>query len=280
MGVTYMVIVLIVSAIIGLVSAFVGSIAGLGGGIVLVPTMLFLSQMFDVFSWATPQKIVGISIVTMIFTGMSSAFSYMKSKRVDIKSGWIFLIGSIPGGILGSYLNQFFSGDKFSLFFGVLMLFLFGVFFLPRKSNMGVLEKEQAGMQREVEIEGEIHRYGYRPLAGVLLAFSIGMLSGLFGIGGGSMMVPAMILLFGFPAHIATATSMFMIFFMSISNSITHILLGNIEWIYTLAFIPGAYIGGMLGAQVNKLLKGQYVEWVLRIMLLIIAIRLILQGIG
>ncbi|MFG6119576.1 MULTISPECIES: sulfite exporter TauE/SafE family protein [Thalassobacillus] len=275
-----MVFVLTISALIGLVSAFFGSIAGLGGGIILVPVMLFLSQTFEAFSWATPQKIVGISIITMIFTGMSSALSYMKSNRVDFKSGWIFLIGSVPGGILGSFLNQFFSAGKFSLLFGILMLFVFGVFFLPRKSKKAPLEKKRGGIQREMELDGEIHRYAYSSIAGGLLAFSVGMMSGLFGIGGGSLMVPAMILLFGFPAHVATATSMFMIFFMSISNSVTHILLGNVEWLYTLAFIPGAYLGGMLGAKVNKVLKGQYVEWFLRVMLIIVAIRLILKGIG
>ncbi|MFD1020486.1 sulfite exporter TauE/SafE family protein [Thalassobacillus hwangdonensis] len=270
--------VIIVSFIIGLITAIAGSIAGLGGGVILVPVVLFLHEVWDAFAWATPQKVVGISLVVMIFTGLSSMLSYMKSKRIDFKSGSIFIGGSIPGGIFGSYLNQFFSTDHFSLFFGIVMLLVFSVFFIRTKDNRALLKSEN-GLARTAEIDGKMFHYRISIVTGLLLSFVVGMLSGLFGIGGGSLMVPAMILLFGFPAHIATATSMFMIFFASISSSATHILLGHVDWIYTLAFIPGAYIGGTLGAKINQKLKGNAVEWVLRGLLLLIAIRMIWQGI-
>ncbi|MBM7554896.1 sulfite exporter TauE/SafE family protein [Thalassobacillus pellis] len=278
-GSDVMVFVLIISAVIGLVTAFLGSIAGLGGGVILVPSLLFLYQISDAFSWATPQKIVGISLVVMIFTGLSSAISYMKSRRVDFKSGGIFLLGSIPGSIVGSYLVQFLGTERFSILFGILMLLVSMMFFIPRKKR-AANNMAAKGFHRSMEIDGHTYNYSYSVVIGCLLAFSVGMMSGLFGIGGGSLMVPAMILLFGFPAHIATATSMFMIFFMSISSSITHIYLGHVDWLYTLAFIPGAYIGGTLGARVNRHLKGKYVEWVLRGLLFLIAFRLIWQGLG
>ena len=93
-------------------------------------------------------------------------------------------------------------------------------------------------------------------------------------------MVPAMILLFGFPPHIATATSMFMILVTSIFSSAAHIVMGHIEWEYALYIIPGAYAGGTLGAMVNRKMNGKAVERLLRLLLVVIGIRLIWQGIG
>ncbi len=62
--------------------------------------MLLLYDHFVGFSWANPQAIVGISLVTMVFTGLSSTIAYYQQKKVDIKTGVIFLIGSIPGSII------------------------------------------------------------------------------------------------------------------------------------------------------------------------------------
>ncbi|WP_232824110.1 MULTISPECIES: sulfite exporter TauE/SafE family protein [Paraliobacillus] len=92
-------------------------------------------------------------------------------------------------------------------------------------------------------------------------------------------MVPIMVLIFRFPAHTATATSMFMILFTSISSSVAHIMLGNIMWEYVWLFIAGAWFGGILGAKVNQQMKSGTVEFLLRALLLIISIRLIWQGI-
>ncbi|TGB02208.1 sulfite exporter TauE/SafE family protein [Halobacillus salinus] len=264
--------------LIGVLTAFVGSIAGLGGGVILVPVLLFLGERFPQFDWVNPQSIVGISLVVMIFTGLSSALSYLKHDRVDKKIGYLFLVGSVPGGVVGAWLNQFFKTDGYSLVFGIIMIFVSALFFLPRREAGSPLFK--SGIKREKELNGEIYTYHMPIVVGFLLSFVVGLLSGLLGIGGGSLLTPAMILLFSIPPHIATATSMFMIFFASISSSGMHILLGHVEWAHTLYFIPGAYVGGMLGAKVNRKLNGHLVEWVLRVLLILIGIRLIWQGIG
>ncbi|WP_173915740.1 sulfite exporter TauE/SafE family protein [Halobacillus sp. Marseille-Q1614] len=270
--------VILLSLVIGFITAFIGSIAGLGGGVILVPILLFLGDLSDTYSWVTPQSIVGISLVVMIFTGLSSTLSYLKHKRVDLKMGTVLLIGSIPGGITGSWLNQFFETDGFALLFGVVMILVSLAFFIPRNRSFGLSKLK--GVQREKFIGGETYRYEFPIVISIIFAFGVGVLSGLLGIGGGSLIVPAMILLFSIPPHVATATSMFMIFFASISSSATHISLGHVEWGNTIYFIPGAYLGGMVGAAVNRRLNSQAVEWFLRVLLILIGIRLIWQGIG
>lgn len=126
---------------------------------------------------------------------------------------------------------------------------------------------------------GNEQTYGFHPVLGIIISFFVGFLGGLLGIGGGSLMVPSLILLFHFPPHIAVATSMLLLFLTSMTSSIAHIFMGNIEWLYALALIPGAWFGGKLGAILNQKLPGKTIVILLRIVLIIVGIRLIYSGV-
>ncbi|WP_404453958.1 sulfite exporter TauE/SafE family protein [Virgibacillus necropolis] len=269
--------VYIICFIVGIVTAFGGSLIGLGGGIILIPALLFLHQISSEFAWATPQTIVGISLIVMVFTALSSTISYLKKGRVDYKTGLLLLSGSIPGGILGSWLNQFVAAEKFSFYFGILMVVLSLLFLLKRKAISEEPSSSQKNM-RSFHFDGKTYHYSVSFWTAFIVSLLVGTLAGLFGIGGGSIMVPVMILLFGFPAHIAVATSMFMIVFISIISAGTHIILGHVSWQYVLFFIPGAWIGGTIGAKVNQKVKSQALEWILRVLLIVVGLRLIIEG--
>ena len=126
---------------------------------------------------------------------------------------------------------------------------------------------------------GETFIYGYPVWFALLLTFFVGFSSGLFGIGGGSILVPAMILLFLFPPHVAVGTSMFMVLLSALVNSVTHISLGNVPWLYTIPVIPAAYIGAKIGARLNQKMKSETLVIALRIVLLLFGIRSIIDGI-
>ena len=126
---------------------------------------------------------------------------------------------------------------------------------------------------------GETFIYGYPVWFALLLTFFVGFSSGLFGIGGGSILVPAMILLFLFPPHVAVGTSMFMVLLSALVNSVTHISLGNVPWLYTIPVIPAAYIGAKIGARLNQRMKSETLVIALRIMLLLFGISSIIDGI-
>lgn len=271
-------LVIVIALLIGFLAAFVGSLVGLGGGIVFVPIMLFLYDNFSSFSWASPQAIVGISLITMVFTGLSSTLAYYKLNRVDIKTGVLFLIGSLPGSVFGSWMNTKLATDKFSLYFGVLMLIIFIMMLIDRDKLVKRKPLEITDQTRTFVIDGETHKYNVTYVPAFILSFIVGTLSGLFGIGGGTISVPAMILFFGIPVQIAIATSMFMIFFISIISATTHIVLGHILWGYVLFFIIGSYVGGTVGAKTSKLFKGKTLEWILKIVIVIAAIRLIYES--
>ena len=114
----------ILLVIIALFAGLIGSLVGLGGGIVLVPATLYIGLNLGMIPDITPQKVVGLSVVMMIFTGLASTLSYMKAKTVDYKSGFIFFIGSIPGTILGAWVNKGLDLPSFNLYFGILLIIL------------------------------------------------------------------------------------------------------------------------------------------------------------
>ena len=263
--------------VIGLVAGTLGSLMGLGGGIIIVPAMMILSSYLAILAGITPQVAVGTSLLIMIFTGLSSTLAYLKQKTVDLKSGWLFFAGSGPGALFGVYFNNSIDAKSFLIYFGIFIIFV--SFVLMIRKYLKPLKLTKRGIKRDyINERGETIEYGYHPALALPIAFVVGMCSGLFGIGGGSLMVPAMILLFGFPPHRAVATSMFMIFLSAILSSVSHIALGNVNWLYALALVPGAWFGGQLGASINQKLKSDTVVNILRIFLVVIGFRLIYQG--
>lgn len=263
---------------IGLIASSLGSLIGLGGGIVIVPSLLYLSTL-PAFGHITPQVAVGTSLFTMIFTGLSSTLAYLKHKTVDYKSGLIFLIGSGPGSILGAWVTEGLHLRTFNIFFGLFIIFISIILLLKDKLKPLPYRKDRGIIRTYTDKRGNTFEYGYSPLIGILIAFIVGFLSGVFGVGGGSLMVPTMILVFFFPPHVAVATSMFMILPTSLLSSITHISLGNVNWMYALALVPGAWIGAKVGVYLNTKLKSKTIVLILRSILIIVGIRLIYQGI-
>jgi uncharacterized protein len=268
----------ILLVLIGIVGSSLGSLIGLGGGIVVVPSLLYIGTL-SAFDYISPQVAVGTSLFTMIFTGLSSTLAYLKYKTVDYKSGLIFLIGSGPGSIAGAWVTEKLDLDSFNLFFGLFIIFVSLVLYFKDKFKPIPFRRDKGIIQTFTDNTGKTFEYGFNPVYGILVSLVVGFLSGIFGVGGGSLMVPTMILFFFFPPHVATATSMFMIFPTSVLSSITHITLGNVDWMIALALVPGAWIGAKVGVYLNSKFKSKTIVLILRTILIVVGIRLIYQGI-
>jgi uncharacterized protein len=258
----------------GLLAGTIGSLAGLGGGIVIVPLLLGLDSLLPIS--ITQQVAVGTSMLAIVVTSFSSSIAYCKHKRVDFKSGFIFFIGSGPGGILGSWANQFFNNDSFTLYFGIFMIAI-SILLMIKPNEKAPVSWTSGKIFREFTASnGETFSYSFPLSLALVIAFIVGFMSGFLGIGGGSLLVPAMIVLFTFPPHIAVATSMLVVCLSAIVSSITHITLGNINWLYVLLLVPGAWVGGKLGVYINEKLSSKSLVAILRLILIIVGIRMIL----
>jgi uncharacterized membrane protein YfcA len=272
-----MIEIIFILLICGMVAGTIGSLVGLGGGVIIVPVLLYLgstSADFDV----TPQIAVGTSLLVIAVSSLSSSISYFRQKKVDVRSSLLFFLASGPGAIVGAFLNTRMSGGAFLVGFGTFMI---GVSFLLMmrgkwKKREGVWSVTRTYID---DTTNETLTYGYTRKVALTVSFVVGVLAGMFGVGGGALMMPVMLLLFHFPVHVAAATSMFMIFLSSIPGSITHGMYGNIEWIFVIALAPGAWIGGKLGAYWSTKLKTTTLVIGLRVMLILTGVRLIWTGI-
>lgn len=269
--------IVLILLICGIVAGTVGSLVGLGGGVIIVPVLLYLGSRnadFDV----TPQIAVGTSLLVIAVSSLSSSISYFRQNKVDVRSSLLFFLASGPGAIVGALVNTRMSGGSFLIGFGTFMI---AVSFLLMMRGRWKKRDAVWSVTRTYhdEATNEDLTYGYTRKVALTISFVVGVLAGMFGVGGGALMMPVMLLLFHYPVHVAAATSMFMIFLSSIPGSITHGIYGNIEWLFVVALAPGAWVGGQLGAYLSTKLKTRTLIIGLRVMLILTGVRLIWSGI-
>ncbi|WP_256941144.1 sulfite exporter TauE/SafE family protein [Bacillus sp. EAC] len=263
---------------IGLAAGTFGSLFGLGGGIIIVPMLLNIERILPGFSTVPIQVAVGTSLITIVFSSLSSTLTYRKQKRIDFKSGLLFLIGSVPGSLLGSYINTLLNTDRFKLYFGVLLVCISLFLFASSRFKKKPKQIHKGMIQTYTNEQGEAYTYSYNLPLAIGLSVIVGLISGLFGIGGGVMLVPMMAFLFGFPPQLAIATSMFVVMFTTVGSSISYLSIGSVNFYYVLLLIPGAWVGGKLGAYINQKLKTETISVILRFVLLLYGIKLMIEN--
>ncbi len=262
---------------IGFFAATLGSIIGLGGGIIIIPVLTFMSQHTGFFNEITPQYAVGISTVTIVMTALSAFFANRKKGTIAYRMGIYLFIGAAPGAFLGAFANRFLDFSEFSFYYGVFLVVAAGILML--KSRIRPLHLKMRTYQNTyIDNQGMTHTYIYSPIIGIPLAFCVGFISGIFGIGGGTLLVPGMMLFFGVPAIVAAATSMFVILGTSVLNTVQQIAYDHIIWLYVLFLIPGAWLGGIAGPYISSKIKGRTIVILLQATMIIIGIQFIVQS--
>lgn len=268
-------IAVVLLLLIGIAASTFGSIVGLGGGVIIVPALLYLDPVL-LHHGMTTASAVGTSMVVLVVTALSSTIAFYKQRKVDIRSGLLFFASSGPAALIGASFTGRIEPGPFQIGFGCFILFVTALLLL--KNRIKPLPVQWKYRRSHIDNAGVTREYGYNLPLALVVGFCVGFVSGLFGIGGGSLFVPLMILLFAFPAHIATATSMFVIFLSSITGSAGHALYGSIDWWAACFLAPGAWIGGKLGAAIASRLSGDALLWVMRIAMALLGARMIWSG--
>jgi hypothetical protein len=222
--------------LVGLVLGLLGS----GGSILTVPVLVYLV--------GEPNKLAiaeSLGIVTLIsFVG---ALPFVYRGQVSWRSVLLFGLPGMVGAYLGAYLSQFMPGALQLAIFAAVML-LAAVMMFRRQAP----SEETAGVRVYWKV--------------MLDGLGVGVLTGIVGVGGGFLIVPALVLLGGLPMHLAIGTSLFIISVKSISGFVKYIdVLGGVDsihWDLLLIFsaigIVGSFVGGKVGAYVpqEKLKRG------------------------
>jgi uncharacterized membrane protein YfcA len=253
-----MAITIISLVILGFAVGTFGTLVGIGGGIILVPLFLLLLHY-------TPQHAIGTSLAVVFFNALSGTYAYIEQKKVFYDAGIRFSLATIPGAVIGSYLANYFTSKTFNITFGVLLLCL-AVLMFYRSARKQVPEKP---------FNKDDFQYN-RPL-GVVLSVGVGFLSSILGIGGGIIHVPILVYLLGFPTHVATATSHFVLAISSFFGVASHLLLGNILVVPALAIGAGAAIGAQVGAKLSLKMKSRPILILLSLSMAALGLRLALS---
>jgi uncharacterized membrane protein YfcA len=253
-----------------------GTLVGAGGGFIIVPVLLLLAG-------ASPQQAAGTSLVVVALNALSGTFSYARMGRVDWQTGGRFALAAVPGAVVGAYLSTAFSGRVFAVVVGVVLIAI--ALLLALRPMAAGKSAPPTGPRRRwqaertlVDADGEVFAYRYTGPGGLALSVGVGFLSSVLGIGGGIIHVPAMVRLFGFPAHVATATSQFILAITAVIGAATHLALGHVLPVPALAMGIGAIVGAQVGARLSRRLRGARIVQLLALALAVVGVRLLVGG--
>ena len=257
---------------LGFILGTYGTLVGAGGAFILVPILLL------VYPQASPETITSISLAVVFFNTVSGSLAYAGTKRIDYQSGLLFSLAAVPGAVLGALATCYVPRPMFDALLGTVLIggavFIFG---RPDPSSLSITNAQLHPLRRRlVDSSGKVYDFSYNPALGLGLSSIVGFLSSLLGIGGGVLHVPALIKLLGFPAHIATATSHFMLAIMSLTATIVHIATGAFTQgaRRTLALSVGMIIGAQLGVLLSDRLRGRLLVRGLAVALALVGLRL------
>ena len=241
----------------GVAIGTVSSMIGIGGGSFMVPLLVLAGFV------SRAQEAVGTSIAGVLFMGLSASLAYGKARMSDPK----LALWAAPAAILTSWgsaaLSEHVATGGLLVAFGA-FLALMGLVMA-----LGKTPKDLGGRPRE------LLPYPYGGLAVGALA---GVTAGLFGLGGGTIMVPGFALLLGREIHTAVATSLLVMVPSAAIATVEHALQGNTHWDLVLPLSAGIIIGAQIGPRISKALPQAVLRRLFSLVLFYAAFRMISKG--
>jgi len=241
---------------LGLLAGTLGSVFGLGGGILITPSLAILGL--------GPSQIAGTSLIAVSFTSASSTIAYSLRNQIDYKTAIQMAIFSIPGTLLGALVSDILNLDYFKVLFAV-VLGISAIYIAYRRYIL----KENRGNRKKLAKKDAILFYGG--------SLGAGMLSSIFGIGGGIVFVPLMVIILRVHLSSAVPTSQLTLLITSLTGTVGHIFLGHPEYLYALILGIGSFIGAQLGTVLFQFAREDVLRKLYALLLLAIAAKLILD---
>lgn len=253
--------------LLGLFVGTFGTLVGIGGGLICVPIFILLLSDGGIYPFFhSAAQITGTSLVVVFANAASGTLAYIRQKRVFFHAAVPFALATLPGAWLGSSIVDKFNMEKLDFYYGLFLLFMACVMYW------------NATHRPSVELTEIPQGFRYSRALGIIASFGVGFISSIFGIGGGVIHVPLMIYLLGFPVHVATATSHFVLACSSAFGVISHFLLDHIVWVPAIAISVGAAIGAQIGAKISKKTKSKVILALLSLAMFALGLRLVLLG--
>ena len=253
------------------VGAF-GTLLGAGGGFILTPLLLLI------YPHDKPATITAISLTAVFFNAASGSAAYARQRRIDYRSGLAFAAAALPGSIAGALVVGVVSRRLFDALMGAVLLAL-AIWLLIGEAGEGHTPRGKLSPRELIDRYGTRHSYVVPLRRGVVYSTVVGFVSSFLGIGGGIIHVPLLVRTLGFPTHIATATSHFVLTIIAGTGALTHVASGSLAHGHGIrratALSVGVVAGAQLGARISLRATGRTVELMLGIALIALAARLL-----
>lgn len=217
----------IVSFMIGLAAGLLGGLIGSGGGIIMIPLMMAFLKL-------SQHQAHGTSLVALIFTGLSGALIYGLHGNIDFAAAGSLALTAVVTARAGAHFANALPGWKLRRAFGVFLIFCAMLLAVkPYLPDIGSSNPTSANI-----------------IIFLITGAATGFLSGMMGVGGGFIMVPAMVLLAGFGQHMAQGTSLLVMVPLGAAGALTHHQLGNVAKDYLPGLVTGIILGAVLGGNI------------------------------
>jgi hypothetical protein len=256
-----------------------GSLLGLGGGIIVVPAL-------TLFMHVDMRLAVGASIVSVIATSSGAAAAYVRERMTNLRVAMFLELGTTTGALTGAYLADKVSKRWLFIIFGIVLGYSAIAMFKKRHSHAGESGPKDKladwlNLHSDYYDEAEHREIRYRvartPI-GLVLMYIAGVVSGLLGIGSGSLKVPAMDLAMQLPIKVSTATSNFMIGVTAAASAGVYFARGDINPFIAAPVAIGVLIGATGGSRILGKLHGKFIRALFVVVLLWISVEMLYKG--
>ncbi len=240
---------LILSAVIGLSLGLIGG----GGSILTVPILVYLLGV-------GPHEAVPMSLAVVGATSILGSYMHWRRENVDISTGLLFGIAGIIGALLGSPLTKLVSPELLLLIFGLLMLVV----------SVSMIRR------RKHKISGSTRKP--HPVQGIFAGLGVGVLTGFLGVGGGFLIVPALVFFGGLTMKKAIGTSLFVIFLNCAAGLVGHMSQNVFAWGLTGIVMALAVAGAIVGTILSQRIAAQRLQSLFAVLVLGVAAFLVVKN--
>ena len=269
--------------LLGTAVGLLSGLFGVGGGFLLTPLLIFIGVPPAVAVASSANQLVGASV--------SGAVAHWRRGNVDFLMGVLMLAGGLAGSALGVWLFAIWRREgrvelAISLSYAALLTVL-GAMMLLESTRAWLRRRKRGTSRHKLHQHSWLHGLPFKlrfrrsklyisALLPIFLGFGVGVLSAVMGVGGGFIMVPAMIYLLGMPTSMVPGTSLFQIIFVSASVTVLQAVANNtVDVVLALVLLVGGVVGAQIGTRWGAKLRGEELRLLLALIVLGVAAKLV-----
>ncbi|NJS39939.1 MAG: sulfite exporter TauE/SafE family protein [Rhodobacteraceae bacterium] len=267
---------------LGGIVGFLSGMFGVGGGFLITPLLFFIG--------VPPAVAVATGANQVVASSISGVLAQLKRKGVDFHMGGVLLVGGVVGSAIGVWVFRLMTAagqvDLFVQLSYVVFLGLIGAMMLQESLRSLLRTRKPGAPVRRSHVHSWVHglplKMKFRAsglyisvIPPLLIGAAVGFLAAIMGVGGGFIMVPAMIYLLGMPTKVVIGTSLFQIIFVTAFTTVMHAVTSQtVDMLLALILILGGVVGAQIGTRVGVRLKAEQLRILLSLLVLAVSVRI------